>query len=160
MIEGWFKTGDSEIYYNEFINALLNDNIRKMNNFMNKVALETFSSFDSGKTPSEETHPGRFQHGFVFGMIVNLADKYKVRSNRESGYGRYDILIIPFDKTKKAFIFVFKVLDVYDDEITLEDMLANAHAQINEKCYDSELISEGFLPDQIKKYGFAFKGKE
>ncbi len=52
---------------------------------MNKVALETFSSFDSGHKPSGETHPERFYHGFVLGMIVNLADRYKVRSNRERG---------------------------------------------------------------------------
>lgn len=160
MVEGWFAVGDTEAYYNEFINALLNDNVRKMNKFMNKVALETFSSFDSGKRPSEETHPERFYHGFVLGMIVNLADKYKVRSNRESGYGRYDVAIIPFDKTKKAFIFEFKVLDEDDDEVTLEDTLANAHAQIEEKRYEAELISDGFLPAQIRKYGLAFRGKE
>lgn len=159
MVRGWFA-GDTEIVYNEFIKAMLNDNIRKMNTFMNKVALYTFSSFDSGNHPAEETQPERFYHGFVLGMVVNLADRYKVRSNRESGYGRYDVMIEPIDKTDKAFIFEFKVLDADDDEKTLEDTIANAHKQIEEKKYETELLSEGFTPGQIRKYGFAFKGRE
>lgn len=160
MVKGWFDGGDTKAYYNEFINSLLNDNVRKMNTFMNKIALETFSSFDSGNKPSEETHPERFYHGFVLGMVVNLADRYKVRSNRESGYGRYDVMIEPLDKTQKAFIFEFKVLDADDDETALEDTLANAHRQIEEKKYETELVTEGFAPAQIRKYGFAFRGRE
>lgn len=159
MVKGWFR-GNAETYYNEFINALLNDNIRKMNLFMNKVALNTFSSFDSGNKPSEQAEPERFYHGFVLGMVVNLADTYKVRSNRESGYGRYDVIIEPHDRTKKAFIFEFKVLNSDEDEETLEETLKNAHAQIEEKQYEAELISDGFAPEQIRKYGFAFRGKE
>ena len=160
MVKGWFEGGDTKAYYNEFINSLLNDNVRKMNTFMNKIALETFSSFDSGNKPSEETHPERFYHGFVLGMIVNLADRYKIRSNRESGYGRYDVMIEPLDKSQKAFIFEFKVLDADDDESALEDTLANAHRQIEEKKYETELVAEGFAPEQIRKYGFAFRGRE
>lgn len=159
MVKGWFE-GGTEIYYNEFINALLSDNVRKMNTFMNKVALNTFSSFDSGNKPSEQAEPERFYHGFVLGMVVNLADAYKVRSNRESGYGRYDVMIEPYDKTKKAFIFEFKVLDMDEDEKTLADTLVNAHAQIEEKRYELELLAVGFAPGQIRKYGFAFRGKE
>lgn len=159
MVKGWFEN-DAEIYYNEFINAMLNDNVKKMNTFMNKVALNTFSSFDSGNKPSEQAEPERFYHGFVLGMVVSLAGAYKVRSNRESGYGRYDVMIQPNDKSKKAFIFEFKVLDPDDDEETLEDTLANAHAQIEEKRYEAELLSEGFAPERIRKYGFAFQGKK
>ena len=159
MVKNWFA-GDTGIMYNEFIRAMLNDNVRKMNTFMNKVALHTFSSFDSGNHPSEETQPERFYHGFVLGMVVNLSDRYKVRSNRESGYGRYDVMIEPLDKTEKAFIFEFKVLDADDEEETLADTLANARRQIDEKNYEAELIAEGFAPEQIRKYGFAFKGKE
>ncbi len=159
MVKSWFA-GDTGIVYNEFIRAMLNDNVRKMNTFINKVALHTFSSFDSGNHPSEETQPERFYHGFVLGMVVNLADRYKVRSNRESGYGRYDVMIEPLDKTEKAFIFEFKVLDADDEEETLADTLANARRQIDEKNYEAELIAEGFAPEQIRKYGFAFKGKE
>lgn len=132
MVKGWFK-GSVRIVYNEFIKAMLNDNVRMMNAFMNKVALNTFSSFDSGNKPSEETEPERFYHGFVLGMVVNLADTYKVRSNRESGYGRYDVMLKPLDRSGKAFIFEFKVLNPYEDEETLEETLANAHYQIEEK---------------------------
>lgn len=92
-------------------------------------------------------------------MVVNLADTYKVRSNRESGFGRYDVMLEPLDKNGKAFLFEFKVLDADEDEVTLEDTLANAHAQIEEKQYEEELISQGFAPEQIRKYGFAFQGK-
>lgn len=157
MVSEWFSTPDNS--YNEFIKALLNDNVRKMNTFMNKVALNTFSSFDSGNKPSEQAEPERFYHGFVLGMVVNLADTYKVCSNRESGYGRYDVMIKPLDRSGKAFIFEFKVLDSDEDEETLEDTLANAHAQIEEKQYEAELIAEGYAPEQIRKYGFAFQGK-
>ena len=115
---------------------------------MNKVALNTFSSFDSGNKPSEQAEPERFYHGFVLGMVVNMADTHKVRSNRESGYGRYDVMIEPLDRSGKAFIFEF------------EDTLANAHTQIEEKQYEAELIAEGFAPEQIRKYGFAFQGKK
>lgn len=159
MVKDWFKN-DTEVYYNEFIKALLSDNVKKMNTFMNKVALNTFSSFDSGNKPSEQAEPERFYHGFVLGLVVNLSDTYKVRSNRESGFGRYDVMIEPLDKDQKAFILEFKVLDPDEDEKTLEDTLANARIQIEEKQYEAELISAGYSSDQIRKYGFAFRGKE
>ena len=73
---------------------------------MNKVALNTFSFFDSGNKPSEETEPERFYHGFVLGMVVDLADRYTVRSNRESGYGRYDVMIKPLDKQELSLIHI------------------------------------------------------
>lgn len=127
--------------------------------FMNKVALNTFSFFDSGNKPSEETEPERFYHGFVLGMVVDLADRYTVRSNRESGYGRYDVMIRPLDKQERAFIFEFKVLNRDDDETVLEDTVANALRQIEQKEYAAELAAEGFAPEKIRKYGFAFEGK-
>ncbi len=188
MVKGWFG-GNTETYYNEFINAFLNDNVRKMNTFMNKVALNTFRSFDSGNKPSEQTEPERFlllessrcvdhldkkrsfllneradarsfYHGFVLGMVVNMADTYIVRSNRESGYGRYDVMLEPIDKNGKAFIFEFKVLDPDEDEETLEDTLAAAHRQIAKKKYETELVSRGFAAEKIRRYGFAFRGRE
>ena len=158
MIRGWFRS-TTEVY-NEFIKALLSDNVKKMNTFMNKVALNTFSFFDSGTRPSQGAAPERFYHGFVLGMVIDLADRYKVCSNRESGYGRYDVLLKPLDKREKAFIFEFKVLDPDENELTLEDTLANAHAQIEEKQYAAELAAEGFAPAQLRKYGFAFQGKK
>lgn len=157
MIRGWFKSAAAE--YNEFINALLQDNVKKMNIFMNKVAMNTSSSFDSGNKPSQTAEPERFYHGFVIGMIVDLADRYKIRSNRESGYGRYDVMIELFDKNEKAFLFEFKVLNQDDDEKNMEDTVANALAQIEEKRYEADLIEDGIAPENIRKYGFAFMGK-
>jgi len=158
MVKGWFR-GSAGAACNEFLKAMLSDNVRMMNAFMNKVALHTFSFFDSGNKPSQETEPERFYHGFVLGMVVNLADTYKIRSNRESGYGRYDVMLEPLDRNGKAFIFEFKVQNPYEDEASLGDTLANAHAQIEKMQYEAELISEGFAPDRIRKYGFAFQGK-
>lgn len=158
MIRGWFG-GRSKTGYNEFIKALLEDNVKKMNTFMNKVALDTFSFFDTGKKPSGDAEPERFYHGFVLGMAVDLADRYRVKSNRESGYGRYDVMMTPFDKRDKGFIFEFKVLDKDENEQSLEETVANARAQIEAKGYEAELIADGVLPENIRKYGFAFEGK-
>lgn len=157
MIRGWFQ--NSVGVYNEFIKALLHDNVKKMNTFMNKVALTTFSSFDTGNKPSGQTEPERFYHGFVLGLLVDLADRYILRSNRESGYGRYDVMLKPLDKKEKAFIFEFKVQDEDDDEKSLEDTVKNALAQIEEKQYETELMAEGIPEENIRKYGIAFQGK-
>jgi len=159
MVKGWFQ-GGAGTACSGFLKAMLDGNVRMMNVFMNQIALNTFSFFDSGSKPSEETEPERFYHGFVLGMVVNLADTYRIRSNRESGYGRYDVMLEPFDRNGKAFIFEFKVLNPYEEEKTLEETLANAHAQIEEKRYEAELISAGFAPEKIRKYGFAFQGKK
>jgi hypothetical protein len=158
MIGQWFDKDEAS--YNDFIKALLSDNVKKMNTFMNKVALNTFSYFDVGNKPSSDSEPERFYHGFVLGLIVELADRYEVKSNRESGFGRYDVVMIPHDKSDKAFIFEFKVKDVDDNESTIEDTLKNAHAQIEEKQYEAELIASGCAKDKIRKYGFAFEGKK
>ncbi len=157
MIRGWFKN-TAEVY-SEFIKALLQDDVKKMNIFMNKVALNTFSAFDSGNRPSQAAEPERFYHGFVLGMVVDLADRYSIKSNRESGYGRYDVIIEPHDRKEKAFLFEFKVLDRDSGEAALEDTAASALAQLEEKRYETELIEDGIAPENIRKYGFAFEGK-
>lgn len=88
MIRDWFQGSDDG--YNDFIKALLQNDIRAMNHCMNKVALATFSYFDTGKNRSE-AEPERFYHGFVLGLMVDLSDRYVITSNRESGFGRYDV---------------------------------------------------------------------
>lgn len=158
MFKGWFKGTASN--YNAFVSALLKGSVREMNVYMNEVALSTLSSFDAGTQPSERSQPERFYHGFVLGLLVELRDIYEVKSNRESGFGRYDVMLIPKkdDRKYNAIILEFKVFDAYD-ETTIEDTVKSALKQIEEKSYDTELIARGIEKDRIRHYGFAFEGK-
>lgn len=158
MVGGWFEKDRS---FNEFVKTMFNRDLRGMNTYMNKVALNTFSYFDAGKKPSEKEEPEKFYHGFVLGLLVDNAKNYVVKSNRESGYGRYDVVLEPKNKNDVAVIIEFKVYDKeYDNEDDLKDTAANALAQIEEKKYAADLITQGISEDRILKYGFAFKGKK
>lgn len=159
MIKDWFKSNVSSSY-NAFIKALLINDVDAMNEYMNKVAMNSFSNFDTAKSASDDDAPERFYHGFVLGLMVELADRYQITSNRESGFGRYDIMLKPSDKEKDcAYIIEFKVHKPKKEK-SLEETVANALSQIEEKQYETALIAEGFAPGRIRKYGFAFKGKE
>ena len=159
MFKGWFNSDSSN--YGEFVQALLKGRLREMNIYMNDVAMSTFSYFDVGTQPSERSQPERFFHGFVLGLLVELRDIYEIKSNRESGYGRYDVMLVPKgdDRKYNAIILEFKVYDSYD-ESTLEDTAQSALRQIEEKNYDAELIARGIEKDRIRHYGFAFEGKK
>ena len=156
MVNAWFATDDSA--YNDFIKALLMNDVEGMNEFMNRVALRTFSYFDSGSQTSESEQPERFYHGFVLGLMVDLEGRYMLTSNRESGFGRYDIMLEPKNKDDNAYIIEFKV-HKSKKEPTLEETVASALAQIEEKKYDALLINKGVPAEKIYKYGFAFEGK-
>ncbi len=156
MISGWFD--ESEGSYNDFIKAMLAGDRKAMNVYMNRVALSTFSYFDTGRGASD-AEPERFYHGFVLGLIVELQNRYVITSNRESGFGRYDVLLEPLDKKDDGIILEFKVCDTFEKE-TLSDAVASALAQIEEKDYARTLISHGVEPERIRKYGFAFEGKK
>ena len=157
MIEGWFARDTQK--YNGFIKALLQGDCKAMNHYMNRVALETFSFFDSGKRPSESTESERFYHGFVLGLLVELRERYVVISNRESGFGRYDVMLEPLHQEEDAIILEFKVYDP-DEEQTLSDTVASALAQIKEKAYAASLEAKGISRKRIRSYGFAFEGKK
>ncbi|MBD5087931.1 MAG: AAA family ATPase [Clostridiales bacterium] len=156
MIKGWFSDYTED--YNEFIQALLQSNKKMMNIYMNRVSLSTFSFFDTGRHPSVSSEPERFYHGFVLGLMVDLRNRYVITSNRESGFGRYDVILEPLKDTDDGIILEFKVYD-NDEENTLEDTVAAALAQIEEKQYAQSLIAKGIPKERIRKYGFAFEGK-
>ena len=159
LVKGWFG-GNAETPYSNFIKALLMNDVDGMNEFMNKIALYSFSSFDIAKSVSDDDAPERFYHGFVLGLMVELAGRFEITSNRESGFGRYDIMLTPKNREKDcAYIIEFKVHKP-PKEKDLAQTVANAHSQIDKKLYDAKLIADGFSPEQIRKYGFAFRGKE
>ncbi len=155
MIKGWFTFSASN--YNEFINALLQDDVEAMNVYMNRVALNTFSYFDTSSGYSSE-EPERFYHGFVLGLMVELADRYRLISNRESGFGRYDVMLIPKVPDLDGIILEFKVFSPRREK-TLEETVQNALAQIEAKQYAQELLQQDIPKERIRKYGFAFQGK-
>lgn len=156
MFKGWFKGTASN--YNAFVSALVKGDVDAMNEYMNDVALTTISSFDVGTHRSGKSHPERFYHGFVLGLMVEQSENYEIRSNRESGFGRYDIMMIPKKNNLPAIVIEFKVYNPRREQ-TLEDTVQTALKQIEEKSYDTELMARGIEKDRIRHYGFAFEGK-
>ena len=156
MVRGWFDVVSSR--YNAFVRALLAGDLDAMNVYMNDVALDTFSTFDTGKRASG-LEPERFYHGFVLGLLVELRGRYLICSNRESGFGRYDVLLEPVDpKADDGIVLEFKVHNPRK-EATLEDTVSAAKQQIADKRYANELEAKGLAPERIHAYGFAFEGK-
>ena len=158
MFRGWFQNSDAK--YGDFLKALVEGNVEAMNYYMNRITISTFSYFDVGSGNGDDLGPERFYHGFVLGLIAEHAEDYEIRSNRESGFGRYDIMMIPQDYEKHpAIVMEFKVCSRMKKE-TLEEAVQSALAQIDEKKYDAELLARGIPADRIRHYGFAFEGKK
>ncbi len=156
MVKEWFAKDSTN--YNGFIHALLKGDLEEMNAYMERVCLSMFSFFDSGTHLSEESRPERFYHGFVLGLLVDLTGRYAVTSNRESGFGRYDVMLEPLNKEEDGIILEFKVHNPKKEE-RLEDTVKAALQQIEEKHYEQILLDHGISRNRIRKYGFAFKGK-
>lgn len=156
MIDGWFA-GCSGVN-NAFLRAMLENDVDTMNDTMNYISCALFSSFDTGNGPMG-AEPERFYHGFVLGLMVELSDRYVITSNRESGFGRYDVMLEPKEKGKDAYILEFKSVREIRGE-TLEGAVQAALAQIEKKRYEAALLEKGIPAERIKKYGFAFRGKE
>ena len=156
MVGSWFS--ESRADYNDFIRALLLGDIDAMNTYMNRVTLATFSYFDTGKGGAGEAEPERFYHGFVLGLMVELRDRYALTSNRESGFGRYDVMLEPLSRKDDAIIIEFKVFNPRKEKDP-EETLRNARRQIEDRKYETALLAKGIPADRIRKYGFVFEGK-
>ena len=156
MIHMWFAEVKAD--YNDFVKALLLGDLDAMNEYMNRITIEIFSSFDTGKKPSKPVEPERFYHGFVLGLIVELQEKYVITSNRESGFGRYDIMLEPVSMNDDAIIIEFKVFNPRKEK-DMKATLQNALLQIEQKQYETVLRTKGIPCKQIRKYGFVFEGK-
>lgn len=162
LIKGWFMTGDDSS--NEFISALIDGDLEAMNYYINEVTLNVFSSFDVAGKDESRIRPENFYHGFVLGLMAGQRNNYIIKSNRESGFGRYDVMMIPKHSTNEAgkklpaIVLEFKVKR--DSEKSLEEAVEVAHKQIEEKRYDEEILTLGIEKERIRHYGFAFEGKK
>ena len=152
IVRNWFKDKVQGNDLRSILKDLVELNLDEFQKKFRVLVREMFSYMDVGENTAEN-----FYHAFVLGMLVGLKDTYYVNSNRESGFGRYDIMLEPHDKTKNSFIIEFKVADDFEEE-TIEQVIANAKKQIEEKEYESNLQERGF--NNITKMVFAFKGKE
>ena len=155
LIGAWFNKTSLSRYSAEFRRALIAGDLISLNQMLNIIAGETFSWFDvTGREPE------RFYHGFVLGLLVDLKKRYALESNRESGFGRYDVMLIPLDKDKDPGIVIeFKTLNSARGEKELGDAAAAALEQIRERNYAAELLARGIPAERIHAYGIAFQGK-
>lgn len=152
MIRSWFSESLKKKAYNDVLESLISGNLTKFKRVFESFALTSLSYFDTGGD-----EPERFYHAFVLGLLVDLIQEYEIKSNRESGTGRYDVMIIPHDKNKLGIILEFKKVDIDSNE-TLEIASEKALTQIQEKHYVHDMQARGVA--HIVSIGIAFYGKQ
>ena len=152
IIDNWFRNKISGNDIKKYIKRFSTLNLKEYEKKFKILVKEMFSYMDIGENTAEN-----FYHAFVLGMLVGLKDSYIVNSNRESGLGRYDIMLEPKDKNENSFIMEFKVMEDMEEK-TIEETIENAKKQIEEKEYEENLKERGFK--NITKMIYAFKGKE
>ena len=152
IVRDWFNNKVIGNNLNSILKDLVQLNLTEFEKKFKVLVKEMFSYMDVGENTAEN-----FYHAFVLGMLVGLKDSYYVNSNRESGFGRYDIMLEPKDKNGNSFIMEFKVLEDMEEK-TLEDTIENAKKQIEEKGYEENLRERGFT--HITKMVYAFHGKQ
>ena len=152
IIREWFNDKVIGNNLNTILKDLVTLNLKEFEKKFQVLVRQMFSFMDVGENTAEN-----FYHAFVLGMLVGLKDSYYVKSNRESGFGRYDIMLEPKDKNGNSFVMEFKVLEDAEEK-TIEDTIENAKKQIEERKYAEDLEERGYT--KITKMVFAFKGKE
>ncbi len=152
IISDWFLNKVIGNDLRSILNSLITLDIKEYEIKFKELVKSMFSYMDVGENTAEN-----FYHAFVLGMLVGLKDTYYIKSNRESGRGRYDVMLEPKDKNGNSFIMEFKVYKK-DNEKTIEETIENAKKQIAEKGYETELQERGYT--KITKMVYAFKGKE
>ncbi|MCT4620608.1 MAG: ATP-binding protein [Marinisporobacter sp.] len=151
IILSWFSESVNTEKFDFMLKSLVSGDIKTFGKILKEFVLSSVSYFDTGGNESEKVY-----HAFVLGMLIALWEDYEVKSNRESGYGRYDVALIPKDQNKIGIIIEFKKVD-HDDQETLELAAKNALKQIQDKEYKKELEDRGVK--EIIELGIAFEGK-
>jgi len=151
VIDNYFSTMVENKQLEIMLKALIAGDIKLFEKMLKTIVLAVFSYHDFGGEPE------KVYHALVAGLLIWISNTHEIKSNRESGYGRYDIMIIPKDITQTGYVIEFKSVDKDDNE-TVESAIETALAQIEAKKYETELVERGIK--HIKKLAIAFSGKE
>jgi hypothetical protein len=149
IINRYFSTKIESEKLEIMLKALLAGHIDVFEEIFSDYVMKAMSFFDAAGEAE------KVYHAFVMGLLLWLSPDYQIKSNRESGYGRYDIMIIPEEPGKLGFIIEFK--KVRRNE-TLESAVESALKQIDDRKYETELVQRGIK--NYKKLAIVFKGKE
>jgi hypothetical protein len=148
----WFSKSQTYDKFNVVLDNLKKGRIKDFSKYFADFIRQACSYYDFA-----DNEPERVYHALVLGMMVQLQSEYRITSNRESGYGRYDVMLHPLKPALPAFVFEFKKFEE-DDEESIQDTLSTAMQQMKTKNYASTLQQEGHT--NIHLIAIAFKGKE